>query len=177
MPRTALTTVGLLVVTVLLLIPAVGAHAPSEASAEEQGQASLAGFVPPLVVLESGDRVAWSSLDVGHTFTEGTASAPPSPCVDVTFGATSYSSEGATFTLADGTLQADEDPTDTDPPDTCGTATVAQGVAAMGFYCEFHPWMNGLLVVYDASVTSQAAALTDPGLLLQRDTALANQAT
>lgn len=169
MTRHALMTVGLIALLALLAAPAAVAHPVAQAvpAEDQEAQASLAGFVPPVVALEAGDRVSWTSLDVAHTFTEGTASAAPSPCVDVQFG--TFGGPGTTFTLADGQLQADRDTTDDEPPLTCQSATVQEGVATMGFYCTFHPWMDGLLVVYDGSATSQAAVLNDPGLLLQRD--------
>lgn len=169
MTRTTLMIVGLFAVLAMLATPAALAHPVDQAApAEDQeAQANLAGFVPPVVVLEDGDRVSWTALDVAHTFTEGTTSAVPSPCVDVAFS--TVNTQGATFTLTDGQLQADEDITDDEEPVTCQSATVEEDKAAMGFYCRFHPWMNGVLVVYDGSATSQAAVLNDPGLLLQRD--------
>ena len=39
----------------------------------------------------------------------------------------------------------------------------------MPFYCAFHPWMRGLLVVVPAAGASLDRAATDPGLLLARD--------
>lgn len=173
MTRHALMILGLIALLALLATPTAVAHPLDQAAhaGEQEAQASLAGFVPPVVALEAGDRLIWTSLDVDHTFTEGTASAAPSPCVDVQFG--TFGGPGTTFTLVDGQLQADDDTTDDEPPLTCESATVAQGMATMGFYCRFHPWMNGLLVVYDGSAASQAAVLNDPGLLLQRDALVA----
>lgn len=169
MTRPTLTIVGLIALLALLASPTALAHPVDQATpAEDQAaQASLAGFVPPVVALESGDRLTWSSLDVLHTFTEGTTSTAPSPCVDAEFGA--FGGPGTTFTLVGDQLQADHDTTDDEPPMTCQSATVQEDNAAMGFYCEIHPWMNGVLVVYDGSATSQAAVLNDPALLLQRD--------
>lgn len=169
MTRPTLMTVGLFAVLALLASPTALAHPVDQATpAEDQeAQATLAGFVPPVVALEAGDRLSWTSLDVAHTFTEGTASTAPSPCVDVDFG--TFGGSGTTFTLVDGELQADADTTDDEPPLTCESATVQEDNAAMGFYCEIHPWMNGVLVVYDGSATSQAAVLNDPAVLLQRD--------
>ncbi len=169
MTRPTLMIVGLFALLGLLASPTALAHPVDQAlpAEDEEAQASLAGFVPPVVALEAGDRLSWTSLDVAHTFTEGTASTAPSPCVDVQFG--TFGGPGTTFTLVGDQLQADRDTTDDEPPLTCQSATVQEGSAAMGFYCEIHPWMNGVLVVYDGSATSQAAVLNDPGVLLQRD--------
>ncbi len=170
MLRSPLTVVSLFVLVLLAMTPAASAHLPeAEALEDPEGQASLAGFLPSIVPVQDGDRLTWSSVDVPHTFTEGIGDAAPAPCVDVQFSTVAIA--GATFTLTDGVLAADDDVTDDDAPLTCQTATTGQGMATMGFYCAFHPWMNGLLVVYDPVEHSEAALLNDPAILLQRDAA------
>lgn len=176
MTRRILSLIGLIALVTLLASPGALAHIPPdlEATEDPHGNATLAGFAPAVVPLRDGDRLTWSSLDVAHTFTEGLGSTAPSPCVDAPFSAVSPA--GATFTITDGVLAADGDTTDDQAPVACQTAEIRPHLATMGFYCEFHPWMNGLLVVYDPIEHSPASALNDPAVLLQRD-ALAGMQT
>ena len=175
--RTTYPTILLLGLLLMTGLPGAVAHGQAHTNPALQGAhglspvpnlATLAGYVPSIVVVESGKPVAWTSLDVAHTFTEGIRGTPANdPCVHQIF---SGSSAAVTFTLVDRdgdtvlvTGAGGEDEA------ICSSARVDGPVAVMAFTCTLHPWMQGVLIVYDADVTSRQAALHDAGAVLTLD--------
>lgn len=163
------TTVTPVVLLSSIVLLSAGALAHGVGTAEtQQHTATLAGFAPPVVALASGDTVKWTSLDVLHTFTEGGfgPSTGLPRCFHVTY---TGSARGATFALgpdADGAASLFAKDSSSTDFTKCSTAVATERLALQRFYCTLHPWMNGVLVVYDAAVTSAEEVALDPAVLL-----------
>lgn len=138
----ALRALAVVVLLVLLSVPAL-ASGPSTCLSDCAVTSSVAGYVPAVMIVESGAEVAWSGLPVenlGHTATEVGAA---SPCVNVLY---STNPGRATFTIHDGALWAAQ-PLKAEK--RCATATaLPDGSFALRLFCQYHPnTMQGVLVV------------------------------
>jgi plastocyanin len=104
----------------------------------------LGGFIPPVVVVQSGSTVVWSSFDLfPHLNEEGLVTSGPEGCFRA--GYSRVSDGPVTFTLDGGLLLADDGTGDK----PCATAEpLAAGAMLLGYQCTYHPLqMKGELVV------------------------------
>ncbi|HEV8361036.1 MAG TPA: hypothetical protein VGR28_11335 [Candidatus Thermoplasmatota archaeon] len=106
----------------------------------------LAGFVPPVVIVASGGRVTWSSLDGPHVNEEGLTSAVPDTCLATVYDAAV--ADSAVFRLTeDGVTAEGSDSVER----VCTSAVVVGGVGVVGYRCIIHPFtMRGVVVVLGA---------------------------
>lgn len=162
-------TIPIAVLGTLLVLSSAPQALAHESGGSGPYAATLAGFVPPVVVVPSGNEVVWTSIDVGHTMTEGgplTGLTGPA-CVSLLIPVGGSAAE--TFTLAYSGLEAGtgEDAL------VCTTAERSGGVAVMRFFCAVHPaWMHGVLVVYDPGSLGPYRVPTDPAASLLLEAAL-----
>jgi len=90
---------------------------PSPDAVQPVGMNLLAGFIPPVTVISSGQSVAWVNNDLltaVHTV-NGILGAPP----------------GSGNIAPGGTY----------------SATFGAGPAVVPYHCTLHPWMNGVIIV------------------------------
>jgi len=99
--------------------------------------------VPPVMFLQSGDSVRWTTLDTTHANADGTGVGGETPCF---FASTGLAGQPpfVTFTIADGDLFATMD----DNTKRCTTPTeLPDGSFELPYYCKLHPQMRGVFVV------------------------------
>lgn len=117
-----------------LLLLGAALPAPCMGACVVQGEA-LVGFVPPVLVMTSGSRVAWEGLDnAPHVNIEGALEPPEASCFVVAYGGGSRSPEVG-LRLQGGGLVAELDGR-TLP---CTSATMLPGGSALlGYQCVIH---------------------------------------
>lgn len=107
---------------------------------------SEAGYVPAIVVVQSGSVVTWSGIPIegtAHTATEGGGVSLAVACLHAAYSA--VGSANATFTIHDGALWAQQ-PLKTERRCTSATAS-PDGSFVLQYYCIYHVNMKGVLVV------------------------------
>ena len=106
-----------------------------------------AGYVPPLLIVESGASIVWKSLDTSHVSAEGTGLGDAAePCFLVSYSS-SNPSDPVTFAIAAGSVTA----TVGDDTATCGnTHELPDGGLLLPYWCALHPNMRAALIVEPA---------------------------
>lgn len=93
------------------------------------------GYASPVMVVDSGSSVTWTTLDVSHTATNLAG------CFSVGFSPTTPGS--ATFWIESGALHAASD----FGASVCDGVTNVNGVFVVDYLCLFHPNMKAFLVI------------------------------
>ncbi|HUR24673.1 MAG TPA: hypothetical protein VM327_01495 [Candidatus Thermoplasmatota archaeon] len=105
---------------------------------------SVPGYVPPVLLIQSGSDVVWESTDVGHVQREtSTPVGSPGACFSVSSPG-GGSSVPVTFEIVGGALSA----TVGGIAKTCANAATADGGAFLvPYHCTIHPTMRGFVAV------------------------------
>lgn len=120
-----------LVVTLFVPLAAAASCAPSCVVLAE-----LAGYVSPVVQVDSGAAVTWRGLDVPHTATAD------SNCFSV--GVPVGTSQPSTFTVSGGNVIVQVGAA---PVRTCPGTPLSGGALGLPYHCALHRAMTGVLVV------------------------------
>lgn len=102
------------------------------------------GFLPPVVFVERGSTVTWSSLDGGHTAT-GHATVVQPACFHTEYNSARTGS--AFFTVLDGKLFTISELNGGELVECDHALASPDGTFVLDYICDFHGRMAGKLVI------------------------------
>lgn len=129
--------------TVLAATLAAACHLPATCADPCDVLTGFAGYVAPVIVIESGTEVTWTSLDSTHVQADRRLVANQPECFAVSHGGGATTSP-VLFEIDANGLQATVNGVTTD----CPNATqLPDGSYELPYYCKLHANMRGEIIV------------------------------